>query len=572
MNIKVMIQTLEKIALYLELIGSNPFKIQAYRRAAETLERDGRSLNEMDNLFELKGIGKSTGDVLRDLIENGESQLLKQLEEEVPHGLIELLQVPGLGGKRIATLYKALNIDSLTALYEACERNEVSALRGFGKKTEENYMKAIESLRERIDRHPYWTLEKIVSKITSVLSSISEITRFEVAGSFRRKEETSSDLDFIVATDEPFIVTEQIKGKLPIESIIGSGETKFSFTMRAPQLLDVDFRFVTAEQFATALHHFTGSKHHNVRMRQIAKSRNEKISEYGVETKDGKRKTFETEEQFFAHFQLPYIPPAIRQDGTEVDRMNEWTSIIQREHIQSDLHMHTTWSDGAYSIEEMGEALRQQGYTHGVITDHSNHLKVANGLSPERLQRQIEEVRRANEKWDDFTLYIGTEMDILADGTLDYDNTLLAQLDFVIASIHTNFEQTEDEIMHRLEAACRNQYVDLIAHPTGRVVGRRNPYAIDIDRFLRLAKETNTIVELNANPYRFDLSVEHLKRAVALEVPIAINTDAHDINHLSYMSLGVAYAQKAWVPKDLVVNTWSEQQFRQYIANKRKDV
>ena len=572
MNKKTMIQTLEEIALYLELLGENPFKIQAYRKAANTLEKDDRSLDEMDDLFELKGIGKSTGQVLKDLLETGKSSTLEQLKEEVPSGLVDLLRVPGLGGKRIARLYKELSIDSLESLYEACKEQKVSQLSGFGKKTEQNYIVEIERLNERVDRHPYWRLEKVVHSIEKELEAIEEVIRFSVAGSFRRREETSSDLDFIVATNEAKLVTDQLLQAFDVEEVIASGGTKLSFTIRAHALLDIDFRFVKDEEFATALHHFTGSKDHNVRMRQIAKARNEKISEYGVEQADGTVRTFETEAAFFNHFDLPFIPPTIRQDGTEVDRMDQWHRVVQYEDIRGDFHMHTTWSDGAYSIEEMGEALRKEGYTHAVITDHSHYLQIANGLSPERLRKQIEEVRQVNEKWDDFELMIGTEMDILPDGTLDFDDDLLQELDFVIASIHRNFDQTEEEIMHRLRAACENPYVDMIAHPTGRVVGERAHYAIQVDEFLRIAKETDTIVEFNANPYRFDLAVEALKKAVENGNKIAINTDAHDITHFPYMKLGVEHAQKAWVPKELVVNTWSLERFKEKIVNKRKDV
>ncbi|HEY9581728.1 MAG TPA: DNA polymerase/3'-5' exonuclease PolX, partial [Savagea sp.] len=351
-----------------------------------------------------------------------------------------------------------------------------------------------------------------------------------------------------------------------IDSIIGSGEAKFSFTARFDEYVDVDIRFVTAAQFATAIHHFTGSKDHNVKMRQRAKERGEKISEYGVTLEDGTVQTFETEEQFFNHFDLPFIPPNLRQNGTELEKLDEMERMVKLEHINSDLHMHTTWSDGAFSIGEMREALKSKGYTHAVITDHSQYLKVANGLTPERLLEQQKEITASNT--DDFLLLSGTEMDILPDGTLDFDDDVLANLDFVIASIHSSFNQKEEEIMDRLHEAMKNPHVDMIAHPTGRVIGKRDGYAINIPQFLQWAKQYNKIVEVNASPYRLDLSVEHLKLAKELGVWIAINTDAHAIDQLDYMELGVWHTQKAYIEREQVVNTWTKAQFLERIVQK----
>ena len=566
MDKKTIIRTLEQIALHMELLGENPFKISAFRKAANTLELDGRSLAEMDNVYELKGIGKSTGTVIRDLIEKGESETLKELEQQVPKSMLDMLKIPGLGGKRIAKIREALGIESIEALYEAAKANEISQLPGFGKKTEQNFIEAIEQLNERSDKHPLWLVEKMVKEVTAALDQIAEVEKYEATGSYRRREEESSDLDFIVVTAQPEAVTDQMKELLPIDSIIGSGEAKFSFTARFDEYVDVDIRFVKAEQFATAIHHFTGSKDHNVKMRQRAKERGEKISEYGVTLEDGTVQTFETEEQFFNHFDLPFIPPNLRQNGTELEKLDEMERMVKLEHINSDLHMHTTWSDGAFSIGEMREALKSKGYTHAVITDHSQYLKVANGLTPERLLEQQKEITASNT--DDFLLLSGTEMDILPDGTLDFDDDVLANLDFVIASIHSSFNQKEEEIMDRLHEAMKNPHVDMIAHPTGRVIGKRDGYAINIPQFLQWAKQYNKIVEVNASPYRLDLSVEHLKLAKELGVWIAINTDAHAIDQLDYMELGVLHTQKAYIEREQVVNTWTKEQFLERIVQK----
>ncbi|PID07229.1 MULTISPECIES: DNA polymerase/3'-5' exonuclease PolX [unclassified Sporosarcina] len=561
MNKKTIIRTFEKIALYMELLGENHFKVAAFRKAASILELDTRSLAEMDDILSLKGIGKGTGAVITDLMEKGTSDVLTELEEKVPKGLIPLLNIPGLGGKKIAKLREALNIDSIESLQAACERQEVSKIPGFGKKTEENILREIEILSSRSGKTPIWQVTKIVDIVQAELQLIDEIQKFQVAGSYRRREEESSDVDWILVTDEPQIVREKIMAALPIEKVIAAGDAKLSISLDTEHPIDADFRFVTEDQFATALHHFTGSAAHNIRMRQLAKNRKQKISEYGVEDETGHVQTFTSEKEFFAHFDLPFIPPSIRKDGTELDRASEISTLVTPELIRSDLHMHTTWSDGGHSIEEMVQACRAKGYSHMVITDHSHYLKVANGLTPERLVKQIEEIREVNAKYDDIEVFCGTEMDILPDGTLDFDDEILEQLDFVIASIHSSFNQPQEQIMERLHAACQNPHVHMIAHPTGRIIGQREGYNPDIEQLIKWASEYGKILEVNASPYRLDLRTEHVIQAMEAGVNIAINTDAHAIEQLDIMPIGVEYAQKAWLPAEQVVNTWTLETF-----------
>ena len=356
---------------------------------------------------------------------------------------------------------------------------------------------------------------------------------------------------------------------LVIKEVIGAGDTKVSVILDMDHPLSIDFRLVSIAEFATALHHFTGSKDHNVRMRQLAKQQDKKISEYGVEQPDGTVQTFESEEAFYAHFDLPLIPPTIRESGKELERLEEIGNLVTLDSILSDMHMHTTWSDGAHSIQEMGEALIASGYTHGVITDHSQFLRVANGLTPERLEKQRLEIYEFNETHSNFRLFAGTEMDILPNGQLDFEDDVLKELDFVIASIHSSFTQSQDKIMERLHQAIQNPYVHMIAHPTGRVIGKREGYNPDMKTLIQWAAEYGKILELNASPYRLDLCAEHLEMAMALNVPVAINTDAHAIEQLSSMATGVGYAQKAWVKKELVVNTWSLQQFETFIRKNK---
>lgn len=569
MNKKIIIRTLEKIALYMELQAENPFKVSAFRKAAAALEADERSLSEIEDITAIKGIGKGTAAVILELIETGQSSTLKELEEVVPKGLVPLMKLPGLGGKKLAKLYQELNIIDAASLRVACETGKVRELAGFAVKTEEKILKELESFGTRAERLPIWQLEPVVLEINALLASLPEVEKFSVAGSFRRVAETSKDIDFIVATEQYELVREAILKRLAILETIAAGDTKVSVILDREEPVSVDFRLVKRSEFATALHHFTGSKDHNVRMRQLAKSMGKKISEYGVEQEDGTIQTFETEEQFFAHFNLPFIPPTVRESGKELERLQELKCLVQPGDIVSDLHMHTTWSDGAHSVTEMGEALIELGYTYAVITDHSQYLKVANGLTPERLEQQKLDIYAFNEKHPNFRLFRGTEMDILPDGTLDFNDDVLKELDFVIASIHSSFTQSQDKIMARLKTAVENPYVHMIAHPTGRIVGQRGGYDPDVPLLIEWAAEHGKILELNANPYRLDLSVEYLQLAMEKNVPIAINTDAHAIDQLRFMDIGTKYAQKAWLKKELIVNTWSLKQFETFIKKNK---
>lgn len=569
MNKKKVIQLLETIAVYMELKGENPFKISAFKKAANALEQDDRSLRDIHDLTSISGIGKGTSAVIKEFIETGMSTTLETLKKEVPEGLIPLLKLPGLGGKKIAKLYHQLGVTDLHTLQKACEEQKVQTLSGFGKKTEEKILAAIKEHGKRPERLSLAYMLPIAFEIEQFLKTLEGVERFSRAGSLRRMKETVKDLDFIISTERPQLVREQLL-KLPnIEEVIANGDTKVSLQLRYDVLVSVDFRLIEPKSFATTLHHFTGSKEHNVKMRQLAKERGEKISEYGVEViKTGEVKTFTSEEEFFAHFSLPFIEPELREDGTEVDYPPH--SLITLHDIKGDLHMHTTWSDGAYSIEEMVEACRQKGYEYVAITDHSRFLKVANGLTPERLRMQGKEIEALQQKYNDITILKGIEMDILPDGTLDYKDDVLEELDFVIASIHSNFNQPREVIMERLKTALMNHHVDMIAHPTGRLIGRRDGYDVDIDLLIDLARETDTILELNANPNRLDLCAEHLKKAQEKGVKIAINTDAHSLEMLEHMAIGVSYAKKGWMKKENVINTWDMELLMDYLRARKQ--
>ncbi|WP_449538391.1 DNA polymerase/3'-5' exonuclease PolX [Ferdinandcohnia sp. Marseille-Q9671] len=566
MNKKDVIRLLETIAVYMELKGDNPFKISAFRKAAAALENDDRSLTTIDDFTTLAGIGKGTAAVIKEYIETEDSNVLKELKEQVPEGLIPLLNLPGLGGKKIAKLYKELGIEDMEMLKQACLNEKIQILAGFGKKSEEKILASIEEYGKRPDRLPIALMLALADDIEKELRTMDGVITYSRAGSLRRMRETIKDLDFIIATNEPEKVREQLLQLNGINGIIASGDTKVSVQISYHYDISVDFRLVKPHEFATTLHHFTGSKEHNVRMRQLAKDRGEKISEYGVENVEtGEIQTFETEEQFYEYFGLTFIPPELREDGSEVDAFQQEVEHIRLEDIKGDLHMHTSWSDGAYTIEEMVEACRKKGYRYIAITDHSQFLRVANGLTPERLVEQHKEIARLNEKYDDFTIFTGVEMDILPDGTLDYDDDLIRDVDVVIASIHSSFSQPREKIMHRLKTALDNLHVDIIAHPTGRILGRRKGYDVDVDMLIELAKETNTALELNANLNRLDLSSEYIRKAQDAGVKLVINTDAHNIEMLEDMMYGISAATKGWIKKDNVLNTWEKEDLLAYL-------
>ena len=567
MTKKDVIQLLEKIATYMELKGENTFKVSAYRKAAQSLEIDERPLDEIEDVTELKGIGKGVGEVINEFRNQGESSTLQALQEEVPEGLVPLLKIQGLGSKKIAKLYKELHIIDKESLQKACEEGEVSKLSGFAKKTEQNILEAVKALGAKKDSYPIDQMRGLNNEIIDFIKKLKHVDNYSSAGSFRRYKEMSKDLDFIISTEQPLEVQQQLLDIPNKVKEVAVGDTKVSLELSYDdETIGVDFRLIEPKAFYHTLQHFTGSKDHNIRIRQLAKERNEKVSEYGIEQADGTLLQFQSEEEIYHHFDVSWISPAMREDGSEFDK--DLSNIISLEDINGDIHMHTTYSDGANSIREMVEANIAKGYKFMVITDHSQSLKVANGLQVERLLRQNEEIKKLNEEYDEIDIYSGTEMDILPDGSLDYDNEVLAQLDYVIAAIHQSFNQSEDEIMKRLEVACKNPYVRHIAHPTGRIIGRRPGYKPNIEKLMKLAEETNTILEINANPKRLDLNAETVRKYP--NVKLTINTDAHHTNHLEFMKYGVATAQKGFVAKDRVVNALSREEFKSLIENNIK--
>ncbi|BGE82690.1 DNA polymerase/3'-5' exonuclease PolX [Staphylococcus petrasii] len=567
MTKKDVIQLLEKIAIYMELNGENTFKVSAYRKVAQSLEIDERTLDEIEDVTELKGIGKGVGDVINEYRNTGESTTLHELQQVVPEGLIPLMKIQGLGSKKIAKLYKELNITDKESLQVACENGKVSELSGFAKKTEQNILEAVKALGAKKDRYPIGLMRKLNQTISEYLETLEDVDKYSVAGSFRRYKEMSKDLDYIISTNHPDKVQQQLLEIPNKVKEVAVGQTKVSLELTYDdETVGVDFRLIEPAAYYHTLQHFTGSKDHNIRIRQLAKAKKEKVSEYGIEQQDGTLLQFQSEAEIYQHFGSEWIDPAMREDGSEFDK--DLSNIITLDDINGDIHMHTTYSDGAFSIREMIEANIEKGYQFMAITDHSKSLRVANGLQVERLLRQNEEIKKLNEEYKEIDVYSGTEMDILPDGSLDYDYDVLAQLDYVIASIHQSFNQPEEEIMKRLENACRNPYVRHIAHPTGRIVGGRKGYEPNIEQLMKLAEETNTIMEINANPGRLDLNADIVRKYP--NVRLTINTDAHHIDHLDFMKYGVATAQKGFVHKDRVINTMSREAFKDLVENNIK--
>ena len=561
---KDIVKMLETIAIYMEIKGENPFKVSAYRKASQSLETDERTLNEIEDVTSLKGIGKGVGDVINEYIDNGTQSYLDELKQEIPEGLIPLLKIPGLGSKKIAKLYKELDIKNKEDLIKACENNQVSELPGFAKKTEQKLLEEAKVLGQRPEKYSINTMIKAHEVINQFLDNIEDINQYQVAGSFRRMKEMSKDLDYIISTEEPTKVQQALLEFPDIKEQNAVGQTKVSLDLQIEDdVIGVDFRLIQPEAFYHTLQHFTGSKDHNIKIRQLAKQKNEKVSEYGIEEANGNIITYQSEKEIYDHFNVSYIPPTMREDGIEFDK--DIQDIIQLEDINGDIHMHTTYSDGAFKLEEMIEAAIERQYQFICITDHSRSLAVANGLSIERLLEQNEKIKKLNESYKEIDIYSGTEMDIKPDGSLDYPDDVLKELDYVIAAIHQSFNQSEEEIMNRLRTACENQYVRHIAHPTGRIIGRREGYRPNIDELIKMARETNTVLELNANPQRLDLNADVLKNNP--DLMITINTDAHHIDHFDFMKYGVGTAQKGWVKKSQVINAKSREAFKKWIQS-----
>jgi DNA polymerase (family 10) len=568
---------IEDIGDMLDILGENQFRVRAHRNAAASIRGYTRPLFEVydaggpEALTAISGIGEHTAKRIEQLLVTGQLPYYEELKAKVPPGLIELLNVPGLGPKKAKKLYDSLGIKSLKALVEAIEEHRLESLPGFGRKSEENILRGIkqfETMHERIllsEGYP------IAREILARLREQPFVERADTAGSLRRMQETIGDIDLLCSSDEPAGVMEFFVSMPQVAYVLAQGETKSSIVVTNG--LQLDLRVVTPEQYGAALQYFTGSKEHNVHLRHIAKVRGFKINEYGVfDVETDQRLAGKTEEEVYAILDMETPPPAIREDRGEIEAAAErrLPNLVELADIKGDFHIHTKWSDGLNSIEEVIAMAQTLGYDYIVISDHAEKLRIAGGLSVRELEEQLEVVAALNEQHADIEILCGMEMNIDNDGEVDFGPAVLEKLDVVIGSIHGGFTQPKEKLTARLLKALENPYINIIGHPTGRVLGQRPPYAIDIQAVFKAAAETGTFLELNSYPNRLDLKDDHLREAKdVFGCMFTINTDAHVAGNMTYMEYGVATAQRGWLTKEDVLNTYELAEVKTLLRRKR---
>ncbi|MBU6178238.1 MAG: DNA polymerase/3'-5' exonuclease PolX [Verrucomicrobia bacterium] len=566
MTRETLADTLEEIALLLELKGENPFKIRAYRAGAETVSQfpgDIVALAREGKLEGIKGIGEALRQKLHELASTGHLAFHENLKAGFPPGLFELFEIQGLGPKKIKALYETLGVDSVARLKELCEAREVEKLAGFGPKSEEKILEAIAFREKNAERFRLGDVAAPVEEILAALRDHPDSLRAEVAGSYRRSKETLHDLDLLVATGRPEAVIDWFVAQPWVSRILAHGPTKASINLASG--LQVDLRAVSNAEFACALAYFTGSKEHNVVLRGRAQDLGYTLNEYRLAVKDGsgadEPPVFESEAQLHRFLGLDFIPPELRENTGEIDAAaaGELPRLIELENLRGTFHNHTVASDGRNTLEEMAGAAIELGLQYLGIADHSKSSFQANGLDEARLRAQIAEIRALNLRFRadgvKFRLLAGSEVDILKDGTLDFDDDLLGELDYVVASVHNAMTLTEAAMTERIIRAVSHPKVTMLGHLTGRLLLEREPYAVDIPAVIEACAESGTVIELNCNPWRLDLDWRWWKHAVARGVKCAINPDAHRTGHLGFLALGVRLARKGWLRREDVINT-----------------
>ncbi len=552
---------LYEMAELLELHAENRFKIVAYSRAAraiESLKEDIVQVCREKRLQSIPGVGKAIAQKVEEYLRTGRIQSHQELLAQTPSGQAELLKISGLGPKTINMLHEKLNISNLDELEKAAVEHRIRRLPRMGETREKNIQRSIERYKKRSQRILYSTAEPIVNEILTYLGGIAGLEHITAAGSFRRGKETVGDIDILATATSPEEVVASFVRMPMVEEVLAKGPTKASVIVQ--ETIQVDLRIVEHRSYGTVLQYFTGSKDHNVRMRQLALGRGYSLSEYSLtRLADSQDLFYETEEEVYGALGLQYIPPEMREDNGEIEAAlhGRLPGIVELKDLRGDLHVHSSWSDGRASVQEMAEAALVLGYEYIAICDHSPSIGIAGGLVPEKLEQKIEAVAAANEALEGITVLMGTEVDIKADGALDYPDELLARCDVVVASVHMGQQQTERAITGRLISAIENKNVDIIGHPTGRIINQREPYDLDLQAVLEAAARTGTALEINAYPGRLDLNDINARAAKDMGVKISINTDAHDPKMLLNMKYGVNVARRAWLEKKDLLNAMS---------------
>ncbi len=575
-------EVLTNIATLLELKGENPFKTRAYLNAARTIEALSEPLDKVvaeQRLGEMKGIGDALQKKITELVTTGKLAYYEELKAATPPGLVAMLDIPGLGPKKIKALHDELGIETVEQLEQACQGGKIAGLKGFGEKTQTNILEGIHRRRAYASRHLISEALPRAEPLLEALRSHPDVIRCSTAGSLRRHREVIGDIDLLASSKQPAGVIEFFASRPGILNVLAKGDTKASVLLEGG--IQSDLRVVSDTEFPFALMYFTGSKEHNIVMRQRAIDRGLRLNEYGLfrskaETRDPKLLLkCKTEEEIFEKLGLHYIPPEMREDSGEIalaekgplPRLIEWTD------LKGSLHNHSTWSDGHQRPVEIAKAMRELGLAYWGVTDHSKSSFQANGLDAARVRQQLKEIRQINQDLEkegtDFRLLTGTEVDILKDGTLDFPDDLLAELDVVIASIHQSFTQTEAETTERLIGAARNPYVHILGHLTGRLLLEREPYKVDQRAVIDACAETGTWIELNAHPMRFDLDWRWWPYAKSKGVKCVINCDGHRFEHAGFLRLGAGIARKGWLTKEDVVNTLPLDKLRKELGRKR---
>lgn len=546
-----------EIAKILEIKGGNPFRIRAYERAAQNIEGLTEDIEDFlrdDRLTEIPGIGKDLSERIKEFIQNGRIKIYEDLKKTIPKGLLDLLNIPSVGPKTAKLLYDELRIKNILDLERAIKKNRLRGIFGIKEKTIENISKGIELLKRGRERMTLAQAELIAYEFIEGLKGLPEAKKISPAGSLRRRKETVRDIDILVESDKPKKIMDTFTRLPGVGVIQAKGETKSS--LRTRNDVQVDCRVVEKKSFGAALLYFTGSKNFNIKIRQIAIRKGLKINEYGIFRKN-KFIAGATEEEIFKVLGMSYIEPELREDNTEIElaQRSRLPRLIELKDIKGDLHAHSAWSDGVNTIEEMVRAAIRKGYSYIAITDHSRSLKVAGGLSIADLKKKKKEIDRMNKKLKKFRVLYGTEVDIGSEGNLDYKNEVLKEFDLVVAAIHSGFKQSKSQLTRRLARACENKYVHIIAHPTGRLWGVREAYDLDMDEVFNIAKATNTHFEINSFPQRLDLNDTNCRRAKEIGVKLALGTDAHTVEQLENMQLGISVARRGWLSKENVINT-----------------